>query len=79
MHTRRPILLALTVALLCLPGATVFAGFAKRLREAPPPVQFREHLIDHLQGAYQCAVADMNGDGKPDIVALQRQERDRLV
>jgi hypothetical protein len=35
-----------------------------------PPVRFREHPIDHLPGAYQCAVADINGDGKPDIIAL---------
>ena len=71
MPARRQILAgsALTI-LLCLSSISVFAGFAKRLRAAVPPVRFREHLIDHLPGAYQCAVADINGDGKPDIIAL---------
>ncbi len=48
---------------------TAAIGSVER-RESAPPVRFREHLIDHLPGAYQCAVADINGDGKPDIVAL---------
>jgi hypothetical protein len=48
----------------------IFASASGRLHEAMPPVQFREHVIDHLPGAYQCSVADMNGDGKPDIIAL---------
>ena len=79
MNARRQILFSIPVILLCVCGIRVGAGLAKRVREATPPVRFREHLVDHLPGAYQCAVADMNGDGKPDIVALQRQERDRLV
>jgi hypothetical protein len=33
-------------------------------------IRFREHLIDHFPAGYQCAVADINGDGKPDILAL---------
>ena len=70
MNARRQILFSLAGVLLCLPGIAVFANFANRRREAMPPVRFREHLIDHLPGAYQCAVADMNGDGKPDIIAL---------
>lgn len=38
--------------------------------EADSPVRFREHLIATLPGVYQCAVADINGDGKPDILGL---------
>jgi hypothetical protein len=54
----------------CLHGLSDAAMSAERRRDAMPPVRFREHLIDHLPGAYQCAVADINGDGRPDIVAL---------
>lgn len=64
------IFLSFTLSLLCLPGLAAFARFAKHRGEAPPPVPFRDHLIDHLPGAYQCSVADLNGDGKPDIIAL---------
>lgn len=39
-------------------------------KEGTSPVRFREHLIDRMPGVYQCAVADINGDGKPDILAL---------
>ena len=38
--------------------------------EPAAPVHFREHLIATLPGVYQCAVADINGDGKPDILGL---------
>jgi hypothetical protein len=55
---------------ICLGSMWVFAASAARHRDPTPPVRFREHLIDHLPGAYQCAVADINGDGKPDIIAL---------
>jgi hypothetical protein len=39
---------------------------------APPPVaEFTEHLIAaDLKGGYQVVVADLNKDGKPDIIAL---------
>jgi FG-GAP repeat len=33
--------------------------------------RFREHLLaTDLRGGYQVVVADMNGDGKPDLIAL---------
>jgi hypothetical protein len=68
--------LSLLLTLLILPSAAVYAGFATRRREPTPPVKFREHLIDHLPGAYQCTVADINGDGKPDIVALSADKNE---
>jgi hypothetical protein len=35
------------------------------------PVKFREHLVASGQsGGYQVVIADMNHDGKPDIIAL---------
>lgn len=37
----------------------------------PKPAVFSEHLIaSGLKGGYQVVVADMNKDGKPDIIAL---------
>jgi hypothetical protein len=38
------------------------------------PVRFREHLIDTVPGAYHCIVADVNGDGKPDVVVVTETE-----
>ncbi len=38
---------------------------------ATPPAEFAEHLIaSGLKGGYQVTIADLNKDGKPDIIAL---------
>src|SRR5262245_23472135 len=38
---------------------------------AAPPAEFSEHLIaSGLKGGYQVVIADLNKDGKPDIIAL---------
>ena len=38
---------------------------------ATPPAEFAEHLIAAgLKGGYQVVIADLNKDGKPDIIAL---------
>ncbi|HTP35756.1 MAG TPA: VCBS repeat-containing protein, partial [Candidatus Acidoferrales bacterium] len=41
------------------------------LLAAPPPATFVEHTIaSDLRGGYQVVVADLNHDGKPDLIAL---------
>src|SRR6266700_2284234 len=38
---------------------------------AASPVQFTEHTVgEGLRGGYQVVVADLNHDGKPDLIAL---------
>src|SRR5579871_2672526 len=61
-----------TIRYLCLILLLLFVGSAGagRRGDGMPPVRFREHLIDRMPGVYQCSVADINGDGKPDILAL---------
>lgn len=34
------------------------------------PIEFRRHEIDAFPSGYQVAVADVNGDGRPDVIAL---------
>jgi len=34
------------------------------------PVRFERHEIAEFRAGYQVAVSDMNGDGKPDVIAL---------
>ncbi|MEO7143962.1 MAG: VCBS repeat-containing protein [Bryobacteraceae bacterium] len=41
------------------------------LAAANPPAKFREHVLaTDLKGGYQVVVADLNHDGKPDLIAL---------
>jgi len=37
------------------------------------PVRFQRHDIDAFPAGYQVAVADVNGDGKPDVIALSTE------
>ena len=37
--------------------------------------QFEPHLVGKLPDGYQIAVADMNGDGRPDILALSTRTK----
>jgi hypothetical protein len=40
---------------------------------AAAPMQFQRHEIDVYPGGYQVAVADLTGDGRPDVVALSTE------
>lgn len=40
---------------------------------ANPSMRFQRHAIDVYPGGYQVAVADLNGDGRPDVVALSTE------
>ena len=56
-----------------LPLALIWLGVVPIATQAadPPPVRFDRVVIDpDLADAYQVEVADVDGDGKPDIVAL---------
>src|SRR3990167_4540941 len=46
------------------------ATFLSAVIVAAPPVRFQRHEIDVYPGGYQVAVADLSGDGRPDVVAL---------
>lgn len=50
-------------ALLVLPMLAAVAG----------PLEFIRHEIDSFPAGYQVAVADLNGDGRPDVIALSTQ------
>lgn len=47
------------------------------LMDQTQPVRFRRHDIDSFPKGYQVAVADLNGDGKPDVIALST-DADRI-
>jgi hypothetical protein len=49
----------------------LFLGTAVCLLAAAPPARFTENTIAaDLKGGYQVVVADLNHDGKPDLIAL---------
>ncbi|MFI5232513.1 MAG: FG-GAP repeat domain-containing protein [Gemmatimonadales bacterium] len=71
MSDRVASVIAVAAAIALAAGGSAVA----RTRAYPPSpvraVHFTEHLIDTgLTGGYQVVVADLNHDGKPDIIAL---------
>ena len=62
--TRPPI--AVFAAGLCLAG--VLALLAQRSATRPADIPFEKHTLD-VGANESCAIADINGDGRPDIVS----------
>ncbi len=51
--------------------ASAFTPSTDAVYQGAAPAHFTEHLIDTgLSGGYQVVIADLNHDGKPDIIAL---------
>ncbi len=60
----------LVSALLC-GGSPAMAPAHASAADPRPPVAFERIVIDdNFPGAYQVEVADVNGDGKPDVIAV---------
>lgn len=43
-------------------------------KKTKPPLRWRIHEVSKIPDGYQVAVADVNGDGKPDILALSSEK-----
>jgi hypothetical protein len=66
MQSKRHVFLALSV---CIAGVSL-AGSPS----SPAPVEFRAHVIDaEVPGGYAVSVADMNKDGKPDVIGVTQR------
>src|SRR4051812_26297115 len=65
--------IAAALPLLALVVITVAAHAAPTTMAATPFVRFEPQEIDHsLKIGYAVKVADLNGDGKPDIVVVDK-------
>lgn len=55
-----------------LAACLVVGGAARTLKPAAPKrlLQWEAHTLANIPDGYQVAVVDVNGDGRPDIVAV---------
>jgi len=71
MASSRAYLLCTVTSLTLALAITVGAGAPRRSGPVQRSASFDAHLIDSaLTGGYQVVIADMNRDGKPDIIAI---------
>lgn len=75
--TRRDFLKATAVgsALTSRPLTSLSSPRQKPSIKITKPLRWKIHEVAKIPHGYQVAVADVNGDGKPDILALSSQER----
>ena len=72
--TRRDFLMKATCACTAYGSwTTPAAGGESKLRQRPV-VQWQAHTVAQVPNGYQVAVADVSGDGRPDILALSSEE-----
>lgn len=62
---------------LCVASALglALAMLTRPTHSAPAALSFAPHLIAQFPDGYQLAIADVNGDGKPDVIALSTRAR----
>ena len=52
-------------------GAVALSVSLPLAAQAPPPLAFTARTVDTgLRGGYQSVIADLNKDGRPDIIAV---------
>ena len=53
--------------------------YLENVSTTPGDLRFEQHQIDPRHGTIHVPVVDLNGDGKPDFIALISQEHERVV
>jgi len=54
----------------CVPGWSADPDNSTIPSHSAAPIKFQRHRIDNFPAGYQVAVADINSDGRPDVIAL---------
>lgn len=73
LNSRRSFVVAAGLPVLAL--ALTAAGLApgRAALETPRPLRWQTHVVARIPSGYQVAIADVNADGRPDILALSSE------